>query len=145
MEKSEQNLDILDSIDPNTVHINTELNEFYAKTNITQYYINESDRVIELILKFPLNSKIQFSKFILELNGKKIESRIIEKEKAKEKYSDAIASGNTGIISTKEKKFIKVNIGNINPRDKVKLTTEFIQFITSEDMSYCYETMSKIQ
>ena len=143
MEKSKQNLDILDSIDPNTVHINTELNEFYAKTNITQYYINESDRVIELILKFPLNSKIQFSKFILELNGKKIESRIIEKEKAKEKYSDAIASGNTGIISTKEKKFIKVNIGNINPRDKVKLTTEFIQFITSEDMSYCYETMSK--
>ena len=143
MDKPHQNLpDFKTSLDPNIVHIETELNEFYAQTHVTQYYINKSNRIIELILKFPSNPKTQFSKFVLELNGKKIVSKILEKEKAEEKYSDAIASGNTGIISSKTDKYIKVNIGNINPNDIVKLTTEFIQFITSEDMSYCYETMS---
>ena len=112
---------ILDLIDPNIVYIDTELNEFYAK--------------------FPQNPKVQFSKFDLELNGKKVTSKILEKEKAKEKYNDAIASGNVGIISSIEDKFIKVKIGNIAPFGVVKLTTEFIQFITSEDMSYCFETL----
>ena len=143
MDKLHPNLpDSKSSLDPNIVHIETELNEFYAQTHLTQYYINKSNRIIELILKFPSNPKIQFSKFVLELNNKKIVSKILEKEKAEEKYSDAIASGNTGIISSKTDKYIKVNMGNINPNDIVKLTTEFIQFITSEDMSYCYETMS---
>jgi len=132
---------ILDLIDPNIVYIDTELNEFYAKTNVTQYYVNNSKSTIELVVKFPHNPKIQFSKFILELNGKKVTSKILEKEKAKEKYTDAIASGNVGIISSIEDKYIKVNIGNIAPLGVVKLTTEFIQFLTSEDMSYCFETM----
>ena len=132
---------ILDLIDPNIVYIDTELNEFYAKTNVTQYYVNKTKSTIELVVKFPQNPKVQFSKFDLELNGKKVTSKILEKEKAKEKYNDAIASGNVGIISSIEDKFIKVKIGNIAPFGVVKLTTEFIQFITSEDMSYCFETM----
>ena len=109
---------------------------------MTQYYVNKPKSTIELVVKFPQNPKVQFSKFDLELNGKKVTSNILEKEKAKEKYNDAIASGNVGIISSIEDKFIKVNIGNIAPLGVVKLTTEFIQFITSEDMSYCFETMT---
>ena len=108
---------------------------------MTQYYVNKSKKTIELVVKFPQNPKVQFSKFVLELNGKKVTSKILEKEEAKEKYTDAIASGNVGIISSIEDKYIKVNIGNITPFGVVKLTTEFIQFLTSEDMSYCFEIM----
>ena len=93
---------------------------------MTQYYVNKSKKTIELVVKFPQNPKVQFSKFVLELNGKKVTSKILEKEKAKEKYTDAIASGNVGIISSIEDKYIKVNIGNITPFGVVKLTTEFI-------------------
>ena len=74
----------------------------------------------------------------MDINGKIVVSKVLEKEKAKEKYNDAIASGKTGAISSKEGNYIKVNIGNIEPKSFVKLTTEFIQFLTSEDMSYCY-------
>ena len=133
----------LKSINENLVEIQTELNEFYAKTNITQYYVNHSNEPVELTLKFPYSSDIQFSKFTLEMNDKKVISKVIDKEKAEEKYNDAIASGNTGVLSSQEDKYIKVNIGNINARGYIKLTTEFIQFLKSEDMSYCYTTMKK--
>ena len=132
----------LEKIDENLVNINAELNEFYSKTEITQYYFNNYNNPVELILKLPDNPSIQFSKFTLDINGKKVISKVLDKEKAQEKYNDAIASGKTGAISSKEDKYLVVNIGNIEPKSSVKLTTEFIQFLTSEDMSYCYSTIT---
>jgi len=141
-EMSDQNYrQTLDKIDENLVNIDVELNEFYSTTNITQYYFNHHNKSVELILKFPHDSSIQFSKFTLHINGKIVISKVLEKEKAKEKYNDAIASGNAGAISSQENNFIVVNIGNIQPNCFVKLTTEFIQFLKSEDMSYCYSTI----
>ena len=141
-EMSDQNYrQTLDKIDENLVNIDVELNEFYSTTNITQYYYNHHNKSVELILKFPHDSSIQFSKFTLLINGKIVISKVLEKEKAKEKYNDAIASGNAGAISSQENNFIVVNIGNIQPNCFVKLTTEFIQFLKSEDMSYCYSTI----
>ena len=78
----------------------------------------------------------------MDINGKKVISKILDKDKAKEKYNDAISSGKTGAISSKEDNYIIVNIGNIEPKGLVKLTTEFIQFLTSEDMSFCYSTIT---
>ena len=132
-----------DKIEENEVKIDAELNEFYAKTEVTQYYINHLNKPVELVLKFPYNSSVQFSKFTLDINGKKVISKVIEKEKAKEKYNDALASGNTGAISSQKDDYIVVNIGNIAPKSIVKLETEFIQFLKSEDMSYCYSTIKK--
>ena len=128
----------LEKIDENLVNIDAELNEFYSKTNITQYYVNQLNNPVELILKLPYISSVQFSKFVLDINGKIVLSKVLEKRKAEEKYNDAIASGKTGVISSREDNYIVVYIGNIEPKSVVKLTTEFIQFLTSEDMSYCY-------
>ena len=139
--KDDTYLKELNKIDLNLITINSELNEFYAKTNIIQYYKNYSNNPIELILKFPYSSSVQFSKFTLEMQNKKIISKVLDKEKAEEKYSDAIAKGNTGVISSIKDKYIDVTIGNLAPGELIKLTTEFIQFLTSEDMSYCYTTM----
>ena len=128
----------LEKIDENLLNIDAELNEFYSKTNITQYYVNQLNNPVELILKLPYISSVQFSKFTLDINGKIVVSKVLEKRKAEEKYNDAIASGKTGVISSREDNYIVVNIGNIEPKSVVKLTTEFIQFLKSEDMSYCY-------
>ena len=139
--KDDTYLKELNKIDLNLITINSELNEFYAKTNIIQYYKNYSNNPIELILKFPYSSDVQFSKFTLEMQNKKIISKVLNKEKAEEKYNDAIAKGNTGVISSIKDKYINVTIGNIPPGELIKLTTEFIQFLISEDMSYCYNTI----
>ena len=67
------------------------------------------------------------------------------KEKAKEKYTDSISSGNIGFISEykRDKKFYTVNIGNLKPKQKIKLNTFFIQMIGAQDMSYEFNIMEK--
>ena len=67
------------------------------------------------------------------------------KEKAEEKYNDSIASGNQGFISRYDEQMTNysVNIGNINPKQKIKLNSIFIQMIGSQDMSYEFDIMEK--
>ena len=127
----------------NCVKIEADFNEFYGITKVTQNYRNQTDKPIELNLTIPLRPEIQFNKFRVQLDDKIIVSRILDKEKAEEKYIDSIAQGNTGIISSyNEKKYVyHINLGNLNPGSNVIITTEFIQFLTSEDLSYCFSVM----
>ena len=127
----------------NYVKIEADFNEFYGITKVTQNYRNQTDKPIELNLIIPLRPEIQFSQFRVQLDDKIIVSRILDKEKAEEKYIDSIAQGNTGIISSyNEKQYAyHINLGNLNPGSNVIITTEFIQFLTSEDLSYCFSVM----
>ena len=128
-----------------TILIQSNVNEFYAVTQVTQYYKNDNKVPIELNIIYPLKREINFRKFTININGKKSISKIFPKEKAEEKYSDAIAGGNIGILSKyaeEEPNSYSINIGNVAPDVTVELTSEFIQFITSDDMSFCFSVMT---
>ena len=128
-----------------TIYIESMINEFYALTQVTQYYKNNNDKSIELSIIYPLRKEINFRKFTINIDGKKSFSKIFEKEKAEEKYTDAIASGNVGIFSKyseEDPNSYSITIGNVAPNAMVELTSEFVQFITSDDMSFCYSMMT---
>ena len=121
------------------IYLNSYINEIYATTEITQYFTNTLDNAIELSISFPIKEEINITKFIVTTEDKTICSKVMSKEKAEEKYNDSISSGNTGFISRyddEKMKIYTVNIGNINPRQKIKLNTYFIQKIGTQDMSY---------
>ena len=127
------------------INIKSEVNEFYAITEVTQYYKNNNKAPVELSIIYPLKREINFRKFTINVNGKKSISKIFPKEKAKEKYTDVISGGNIGILSKyaeEEPNTYSINIGNVAPDTTVELTSEFIQFITSYDMSFCFSVMT---
>ena len=125
------------------IYLNSYINEIYATTDLTQYFTNPLDNAIELVITFPIKEEINLTKFSVEIGNKIVVSKVLPKEKAKEKYVDAIASGNTGFISSynEEMTNYSVNIGNIYPKQKIKLNTFFIQMIGSQDMSYEFNIM----
>ena len=127
------------------IYINSEVNEFYAVTQVTQYYKNNNNKPVELSIIYPLKKEINFRKFIININGQKSISKIFTKEKAEEKYTDAMAGGKVGILSKyleEEPNSYSINVGNIAPGCLVELTSEFIQYITSDDMSFCFSVMT---
>ena len=128
-----------------TIYISSEVNEIFATTELKQFFTNPLNDSIELSITFPIKPEISLIKFIVSIGEKIIKSKVIEKEKAKEKYGDSIASGNVGFISRYNRSMsnYSVNIGNILPKQKIKLTSIFIQMIGSQDMSYEYEIMEK--
>ena len=128
-----------------TIYIESNVNEFYAITQVTQYYKNNNNKPVELNIIYPLRKEINFKKFTININGKKACSRIFDKEKAEENYSDTIASGNVGVFSKyteEDPNSYSITIGNVAPDNMIELTSEFIQFITSDDMSLNYSVMT---
>ena len=128
-----------------TIYLNSNVNEIYASTELIQYFSNPLDNAIGLTISFPIKEEISLTKFVVIIDEKVVLSKVMAKEKAEEKYNDSIASGNQGFISTYDEQMnnYSVNIGNINPKQKIKLNTIFIQMIGSQDMSYEFDIMEK--
>ena len=130
----------------NTIYITSNVNEVFASTQISQYFINHLNSPIELSITFPIKEEISLSKFIIKIDDKDIISKIMPKDLAEEKYKQAIEEGKTGFITRydeEEGSNYIVNIGNINPKQKVILNTYFVQMIGSYDMSYEFVIMEK--
>ena len=129
-----------------TIYLKSKINELFATTELTQYFTNLLDNAIELSISFPIKEEINISKFTISIDEKVYISKVMQKEKAEEKYADTVASGNIGLISKFKDDNMNdyiVNIGNINPKQKVKLNTTFIQMIGAQDMSYEFNIMEK--
>ena len=107
-----------DNKDDNTVYITSKVNEIFASTELTQYFTNPLENSIELTIFFPIKEEINLSKFVVSMDDQIIVSKVMPKEKAEEKYNDAIASGNVGVISSYQEKqnVYSVNIGNLKPK-----------------------------
>ena len=156
LEKTKYNVSINSNINKLTVNsilleetkynvsIDSNINEFFMITSVTKIYKNETDNPFEINVIIPIKKEVQFSKFKVELNNKIIISKILDKEKAEEKFSDAVAKGNLGIKSSyKEDNYSYIlNIGNLNPKSEVKIISEFIQFLTNDDLSYSFSLMN---
>ena len=126
------------------IYLNSNINEIFATTELIQYFSNPLESSIELTISFQIHEEINLTKFIITVDDKIYISKIMPKEKAEEKYNDAISSGNIGLLSKYEDEKMTnytVNIGNINLKQKVKLNTFFIQKINSYDMSYEFNNM----
>ena len=116
----------------------TSINEIYSKTEIEIEYKNKSENSIELIVEIPLRFDIIFNNFIAKIKDKIIKSKVIESNKAEEKYNDAIASGNTGIATTydEKNKICSLKIGNLPQNETLELKLNFIQIVTIKNDFY---------
>ena len=128
-----------------TIYLKSNINEIFASTELTQYFINSLENPIELTISFPIKEEINLNKFIVQIGEKIVTSKIMEKEIAEEKYDESISSGNTGFLGEydNEMKSYSINLGNINPNEKVTLKAFFIQNICTQDMSYEFIIMEK--
>ena len=128
------------------LYFNIELSEIYAKTEVTQYYENKTDHPLELKVNISLAKEIYISAFKAKIGDKIIESKIMEKEKAKEKYNDIIATNSKAFLAMSLEndigKQFYVCLGNINPGIKIEFTTYFYQFIDISNLSYYYCMMT---
>ena len=118
------------------ININTTINEFIVQTEIVQYFKNSKESSIELQMTIPKLSINNLTRFEMTMKNQKVVSKLIENEKAKEKYTDTIASGNYGFLSYSSKEETTICLGNIPPNEEICLKTYFFGHVISKDYSY---------
>ena len=123
------------------IEINSEVSEIFAKTIVTQEFKNPDSNPLELKIYVYKKENIIFSSFSAQIGDSiKVKSKVIKKEKAEEKYNDAVSSGNAAIYVYEDEYYnrIVINMGYIPPNEKVIFISEFIQ-LTESSKSYEFE------
>ena len=119
-----------------TINVVTDINELIVQTEVTQYFKNTKTSPIELQMTIPKLSTNNLTRFEMTLGNKKLISKLIENNKAKEKYTDTIATGNYGFISYSSKEETTICLGNIPPNEEITLKSYFFGHIINSDYSY---------
>ena len=116
------------------IELESEINEFFSKSKITQKFINTSENPLELKIFVSKKEGLIFSSFSCKVGDSIfVKSKVIQKEKALEKYSDSTAKGNAAIFVSEDRynDNIIINMGNIPAKEEVIFISEFIQLIES--------------
>ena len=112
------------------VDVKSELRGATAITNVELTYQNPNeDSPLECTYVFPLEKTTLLSKFEAIIDDKVVETKVVEKEKAKEKYEDAIASGNAAVMAERSKKkeeTLTVKLGNLLPNSIATLKVQLV-------------------
>ena len=112
------------------VDVKSELRGATAITNVELTYQNpHEDSPLECTYVFPLEKTTLLSKFEAIIDDKVVETKVVEKEKAKEKYEDAIASGNAAVMAERSKQkeeTLTVKLGNLLPNSIATLKVQIV-------------------
>eukprot|EP01114_Cavostelium_apophysatum_P014046 TRINITY_DN3539_c0_g1_i1.p1 TRINITY_DN3539_c0_g1~~TRINITY_DN3539_c0_g1_i1.p1 ORF type:complete len:886 (+),score=216.32 TRINITY_DN3539_c0_g1_i1:162-2819(+) len=110
--------------------------DFTAQVSVIQTYQNIESNPIEASYEFPLAKNITISSFTAIIEGKRIEGVCKEKEKAKDTYDDAIASGHGAYLmeeSKDEPDFFTVSVGNLPPGKEATIEISYVTELNFRD------------
>ena len=123
------------------INIISSICDSVATTKITQVYLNpsranpqeektEEEKPIEISFKFPKVPDQIIAGIKITVGDKTIEAKIMEKEKAQDKYNDAIASGNMGVMMKETaKEFLELDVGNIMPGQTASIEITILEHL----------------
>ena len=113
------------------VKVDVDITDSIAKTKINQVFYNPdtSEQPIEVQYKFPKLKDAVVARMVFTLDDRTIETKVEEKEKAQEKYDDAIAAGNTAVKMSQSKddeELYEIDIGNIRAGQTVEVEIHLV-------------------
>lgn len=130
-------------------HVDTKvtINNNIAEIKYEQFYYNQKSEPIEAEYMFPSHSEAVFSEIQLRFQDKVICTRIEEREVAKAKFEDAVASNKTAVMSAPSRAnrdITIVNLGNLPPKSEIVVLCTFYQALEVEDLSWSLFIPAKI-
>lgn len=82
------------------------------------------------------------SKLLVTVNGSTMEAQVRSKEKAVERYDDAIAAGNTAVLAARvpeSREIMAIKLGNLSPKEVAQLELQLIMQLSIVGASYSFE------
>lgn len=96
-------------------------------------YENQEDQPIEAVFTFPLDDSSTVVGFSATIQDRKIVGRVEEKQKARDAYDDAIASGQSAFLMESDRADVfTVTVGNLPPKEKATVTVTFVMELPTE-------------
>ena len=101
------------------VHIESELRGAFSSTAVELTYVNPSEEhPLSCTFAFPIDKTSTLTKFEAQINDRVINTRVIDKTVARERFDDAVAGGKAAVIAERNETTLEnmeVKLGNLLP------------------------------
>ncbi|UCF37441.1 MAG: hypothetical protein JSU96_00795 [Acidobacteriota bacterium] len=112
------------------VEVDAEIAGRSSRVKISQKFCNREKVPVEAVYKFPLTEAASICGFRARVGEKVIEGNIEEREKAFEKYDEALEAGHGGYLLDEERPNIfTLSVGNLNPGAEAVLEIEYVTLL----------------
>lgn len=108
------------------VSVEAHLKDFAAKVTLSQRYVNRESHPIEAVYVFPLDEGAAVCSFEAVVDSVRVTGQAMEREKAFERYDDAMAAGHGAYLLDEERADVfTVSVGNLPPGKEafIRITT----------------------
>ncbi|XP_036432417.1 von Willebrand factor A domain-containing protein 5A-like [Colossoma macropomum] len=100
-----------------------------ATVSSTLQYVNEEERPLEALFVFPMPAEAALCHFSAKIADKEVMAKVQEKEKAREEYDDAIASGDQAFLleeSDESEDVFRLSVGSLPPAQSAAVTFIYV-------------------
>ncbi len=116
-----------------SVHVDGRLDGLMLQVKVRQSYCNEAGHNIEAVYTFPLAWGATLLGMSVELNGKRMQARVLEKKEATKEYEKAIDGGDTPVMVEKSASGLyTANLGNLKPDEDALIEIDYAQLLRFE-------------
>jgi len=108
------------------VSARAEIRDYACRVVLTQRFRNDERQPIEAVYKFPLDEGAAVCGFEVEIDGRVIRGRVLEREQAFETYDEAMSAGHGAYLLDEERADVfTASVGNLPPGKEaiLRLTT----------------------
>lgn len=115
------------------VSVEAHLKDFTAKVTISQRFVNRGPRPIEAVYVFPLDEGAAVCSFEAVVDGVRVTGQAMDREKAFEKYDDAMAAGHGAYLLDEERADVfTVSVGNLPPGKEATIRIATVAELSAE-------------
>ncbi|HEY0871956.1 MAG TPA: VIT domain-containing protein [Vicinamibacterales bacterium] len=109
------------------VRVDAEIHRCYAKVVLAQRYVNTESNPIEAVYVFPLDEGAAICGFEAVIDDTLVVGEVLDREKAFEKYDDAMEAGHGAYLLDEERPDVfQASIGNLPPGKDVTVRLTYV-------------------
>eukprot|EP00826_Nyctotherus_ovalis_P031081 TRINITY_DN2481_c0_g3_i2.p1 TRINITY_DN2481_c0_g3~~TRINITY_DN2481_c0_g3_i2.p1 ORF type:complete len:450 (+),score=112.88 TRINITY_DN2481_c0_g3_i2:118-1467(+) len=134
--------DASQSLPLTALHFRAHIKNCLNTVEVTQHFVNLDKTGVEYEYSFPIDKyTTTVTALTVTIGDKVLEAKVMEKEKAEEKYTDAIAQGNTAIKIDQDENqpdLVRILVGNLFPKQEAIVTVRYVKLLGIEESSWCF-------
>ncbi len=122
-----------------SVEVNVKIIGSLAVTNIELNFFNESSRILEGELQFPLAENQTVSRFAMDINGKLREAVPVEKEKGRKTFEEIVRRGvDPALLEQTEGNIFRARVYPISANSSKKIVLGYEEQLSSNEDGFNY-------
>lgn len=117
--------------------VKADISGFISRVTVTQYFQNPFAETIEAVYTFPLPNDAAVDDMTMQIGGRIIKGKIMERAKAQEIYDEAKKQGKTAALLQQQRPNIFTQaVANITPNAEIKVVISYVETLKYADDTY---------